>query len=149
MTTASFATKVMDPSIRSQIDAFIASGRHKVLPTTDSRLLPSRRTLDWDSLTPNADATTVLNASRSSRKTQIATQAARTTEQGLPPASYVVTHVGPCEAAPGSKRAARYLIWKVGATIGELRAAGLRLSDYRRDVDAGRVTVAPTMNPTT
>lgn len=57
----------------------------------------------------------------------------------LPADEAVVVGVGECAAAPGSRRHQRFQLWRCGATIGQLRAEGLRLSDLRRDLSAGRV----------
>lgn len=130
------------PEIRAQIDEYLARGLHKRLPATDSRILPAKRSLDWDSLTPSASASDVLAATRTRRSTSVA-HATRVEESGgWPPAEAVVLSVGPCAAAAGSKRATRYLLWSVGSTIGELRARGLRLSDLHRDVQSGRVVLS-------
>lgn len=130
-------SKTIDPAIRAMIDEYIAAGRHTVIPPTSIHLKPLPRRLNWDRLTPNAPADAVIKASRSSRRR--APSSASYTESGWPPPHAIVTRIDPCAAAPGSKRAERYTIYTLGATIAELRDRGLRLSDLIRDRSASRI----------
>jgi hypothetical protein len=129
----------VDTSMRAQIDEFLASGRVRRVPASHAAILPPKRQLDWASLGADAPASAVLSAASTQRRVRAAT-APRLTDE-WPADDSVVVHVGPCAAAEGSKRASRYRLWSVGATVGELRERGLRLSDLRRDVAAERIVL--------
>jgi hypothetical protein len=129
----------VDTTLRSQIDEYVASGRVTKVQATHAAILPARSTLDWASLGPDAPASAVLAAASGTRRIRAAT-APRLTDD-WPADETTVAVVNACESAPGSKRERRYALWSVGATIGALRERGLRLSDLRRDVAAGRVVL--------
>lgn len=125
-----------DPTIRVMIDDYIASGLHQRIPPTHSSLLPPRRRLDWDTLTPRASAGAVYSASRTSRPRQ------PVAHESWPPLDATVTAIGPCPSAPGSSRAARFEILRVGATLKQLRDEGLRLGDLTRYRGAGVLSLS-------
>lgn len=128
---------LISATLRQQIDEFVASGRMTRLRTTDSRILPPRRRLDWDALTPRATADQVARATPS-RSLPLTERSSDT----WPPDDYVLTHLGPCAAEKGSKRELRYAKWRLGMTVLEMRTEGVRLTDLRRDRAAGRVVIA-------
>lgn len=133
------AVRTVPSDIRAQIDAFVAAGRVTRLPATDARILPRKRSLNWDQLGgPSADGAAVVAAVQSQSR---APRATSRSAEGWPSDSARIVHVGPCESAPGSKRAARYQLWRVGMTVREAREAGARLSDLRRDQAAGRILI--------
>lgn len=134
--------RITNPSVRDMIDSYVGAGLHKRLPATDSRILPARRSLDWDSLTATASAGAVLSATRERRRATVAHARVVEDSEGWPADDVTVVSVGPCAAAAGSKREKRYALWSVGATIASLRSRGLRLGDLRRDVAAGRVVLS-------
>lgn len=128
----------VSPSVRAEIDTFIESGRLTRLPAVHPAIQPPRYALDF---TAYGFRPTAAQAIEAVTRRRAAPAPRHVMTEDAPPDEAVITRVGPCEAAPGSKRAERYSVWRVGATIGELRRAGLRLSDLRRDYAAGRIGI--------
>lgn len=129
------AARPVDISVRTMIDEYLAAGLHTRLPTNDARLKPTPNRLDWATLTPHATASSVV---RKIRETKDRSPVAH---ENWPPLTSMITAVGPCPSAPGSSRAARFEIMKVGATLAQLKEHGLRLSDLTRYLGNGVVTI--------
>lgn len=56
-------------------------------------------------------------------------------------ADAVIEAVAECPSKPGSERALRFALYKVGATLGDVIAAGVRPKDIRRHIADGSITV--------
>lgn len=130
------SAKKTDVTVRSMIEEYLARGGaiHR-LESTDARIKPYKRVLDWDSISPQADAGTVLRATRERRAPPPRAY------ENWPPSEAVITRVGECQSAPGSSRAQRFAILEVGATLGQLRERGLRLGDLTRYLGSGVVEI--------